>query len=114
MFLFGKKKQKDTAPKPKAMPYTKKVQFVYKPPKDMHNMLERDLNEILDLEPVNYYADKRKYYQFVFYYNEDYSEIYLQPELYENDIKTKSFNVYSIDKELYKKILLKFGQRVNI
>ena len=77
-------------------------------------MLDSDLYSVLTLEPVNYYASKNRFYQCVFSYNEGYEEIIMVFELYENDHKTASTDFYAIDKELYAKILLKFGQRINI
>ena len=47
-----------------------------------------------------------------FYYTEDYSEIIMRFELYENDRKTTATDYYEINKELYSRILLKFGQKV--
>ena len=67
---------------------------------------------VLTLEPVNYYAEKNRYWLCVFYYTEDYGEIIMRFELYENDRKTTATDYYEINKELYSRILLKFGQRV--
>ena len=112
MFFFKKKTAgKDTADTPlkrkaKAMPMTKKVQFCY------IKLLNGDINSVLTLEPVNYYAEKNRYWLCVFYYTEDYSEIIMRFELYENDRKATATDYYEINKELYSRILLKFGQRV--
>lgn len=118
MFFFKKKTDKtesaDTPLKRKAktMPMTKKVQFCYIKPDELNMLLNSDINSVLTLEPVNYYAEKSRYWLCVFYYTEDYSEIIMRFELYENDRKTTATDYYEINKELYSRILLKFGQRV--
>lgn len=118
MFFFKKKTDKtesaDTPLKRKAktMPMTKKVQFCYIKPDELNMLLNGDINSVLTLEPVNYYAEKSRYWLCVFYYTEDYSEIIMRFELYENDRKTMATDYYEINKELYSRILLKFGQRV--
>lgn len=76
-------------------------------------MLADDKSSVLTLEPVNYYAEKNKFYQCVFYYDEGYENIIMQFEHYENDRKTSSTDYYEIGFELFAKILLKFGQRVS-
>ena len=115
MFGFLKKNKVPAEPplakKAKTMPYSKKVQFCYLKPAELTAQLDEDINSVLALTPVNYYAEKNRYYQCVFYYNDDYSEILMNFELYENDIKKSSTAFYSIDMELYSKILLKFGQK---
>lgn len=117
MFLF-RKKNKTTEPplgkRAKAMPYTKKVQFCYLDIAELKAMLTEDINSVTTLEPVNYYAEKNKFYQCVFSYDEGYENIIMRFELYENDRKTQATDYYEIDKQLYAKILLRFGQRVNI
>ena len=115
MFLFGKKNKTTEPPlgkRAKAMPYTKKVQFCYLDIAELKAMLTEDINSVTTLEPVNYYAEKNRYWLCVFYYTEDYSEIIMRFELYENDRKTTATDYYEINKELYSRILLKFGQRV--
>ncbi len=115
MFGFLKKSKAPADPplakKAKAMPYTKKVQFCYLKLQELTAQLEEDTASVLTLTPVNYYAEKNRYYQCVFYHNDDYSEIFMNFELYENDIRKSSTPFYSIDMELYSKILLKFGQK---
>ena len=105
MFFFKKKTDKTESAntplkrKAKTMPMTKKVQFCYIKPDELNMLLNGDINSVLTLEPVNYYT-------------EDYSEIIMRFELYENDRKTTATDYYEINKELYSRILLKFGQRV--
>ena len=112
--MFFRKKQ--TAPpvakRAKQLPYTKKVQFVHIGFDELTAMLENDLSGVLAIEPVNYYAEKRRFYQCVFYHSEDLDEIFMQFELYENDRRTRVTDYYNIDRGLYGKILLKFGQRL--
>ena len=118
MFFFKKKTEKAEMPdtplkrEAKAMPMTKKVQFCYIKPDELTTLLNGDLSSVLTLEPVNYYAEKNRYWLCVFYYTEDYSEIIMRFELYENDRKTTATDYYEINKELYSRILLKFGQRI--
>ena len=118
MFFFKKKTDSTDTPdtplkrKAKAMPMTKKVQFCYIKPDELTALLSGDLTSVLTLEPVNYYAEKNRYWLCVFYYKEDYSEIIMRFELYENDRKTSATDYYEINKELYSRILLKFGQRI--
>lgn len=118
MFFFKKKTEKAETPdtplkrKAKAMSMTKKVQFCYIKPDELTTLLNGDLSSVLTLEPVNYYAEKNRYWLCVFYYTEDYSEIIMRFELYENDRKTTATDYYDINKELYSRILLKFGQRI--
>ena len=118
MFFFKKKTEKAEMPdtplkrKAKAMPMPKKVQFCYIKPDELTTLLNGDLSSVLTLEPVNYYAEKNRYWLCVFYYTEDYSEIIMRFELYENDRKTTATDYYEINKELYSRILLKFGQRI--
>lgn len=65
MFFFKKKTAgNDTADTPlkrkaKAMPMTKKVQFCYIKPDELNMLLNGDINSVLTLEPVNYYAEKK-------------------------------------------------------
>lgn len=117
MLFFKKKKEQEHADTPlkakaKSLPMTKKVQFCYIKPSELSELIGSDVNAVLTLEPVNYYAEKNRYWLCVFYYNEDYSEIIMRFELYENDRKTSALDYYEISKELYSKILLKFGQRI--
>lgn len=75
-------------------------------------MLTDDITSVLTLEPVNYYAEKNRYWQCIFFFDEEYTEIIMRFELYENDRKTFGGDYRTISKELYGKILLKFGQRL--
>ncbi len=117
MLFFGKKNkaaEPAISKKAKNMPYSKKVQFCFIKTDELTEMLENDISGVLTLEPVNYYASKNKFYLCVFYYNEGYEEIIMNFELHENDHKVWGGNYYIINKELYSKILLKFGQRINL
>lgn len=72
MFFFKKKTAgNDTADTPlkrkaKAMPMTKKVQFCYIKPDELNMLLNGDISSVLTLEPVNYYAEKNRYWLCVF------------------------------------------------
>lgn len=116
MPLFKRKPKTEDPPvakKAKLLPSTKKVQFCYIKPKELEQMLTDDINAVLTLEPVNYYAEKNRYWQCVFFFDEEYAEIIMRFELYENDRKTFGGDYRVISKELYGKILLKFGQRLS-
>lgn len=114
--LFFRKKEKETPSNEKkaakALPKTKKVQFMPIKLSELTALLNSDLYELTKLEPVNYYADKSSYIQCTFFYNEDYSEVYFVCELYENDFLRSSTPYYKADYELMKKTVMKFGQRI--
>ena len=115
--LFFKKKEKEAPSNEKkaakAMPRTKKVQFLPTIKiSELTNLLNSDIYEITKLEPVNYYADKSSYYQCTFVYQEDYSEVYFTVEQYDNDFLRASPPYYKADYELMKKTVIKFGQRI--
>ncbi len=109
----NKEEEKGLAKAAKALPYSKKVQFCYIKPKDLEQQLKENIHSVLEFEPVNYYAEKNRYYQCVFYFNSDCSTIIMRFELFENDIKTFEGECRQISKELFEKILLKFGQRLS-
>lgn len=117
--LFFKKKQKNkeaednTAKLAKTLPRTKKVQFCYLKPQELEKALEENISSVLDFEPVNYYAEKNRFWQCVFFFDNEYNNIVMRFELFENDRKTFGGRYRRIEKELYAKILLKFGQRVD-
>lgn len=114
--LFFKKKDKESPSNEKkaakAMPKTKKVQFMPMKTADLKALLDSDLYELTKLEPVNYYANKSSYLQCTFFYNEDYSEVYFVVELYENDFLRSATPYYKADYELMRKTVIKFGQRI--
>ncbi len=116
--MFFKKKtreeEKPLAKQAKSLTNTKKVQFCYMKPKELENMLSDDVDLVLTLEPVNYYAEKNRFWQCIFFFDRDCSEIIMRFELFENDRKTYSGEYRRISKELFEKILMKFGQRISI
>lgn len=116
--LFGKKKisgeQQALAEKATSLPKKKIVQFTYIKPKDLESQLDADVNSVLNLEPSNYYASKTKFYDCVFYFDEIYTQIFMQFQLIENDKKTFEGKYYPVTLELYSQVLMKFGQRLVI
>lgn len=117
--LFGKKKnisgeQQELAEKATSLPKKKIVQFTYIKPKELESQLEADVNSVLNLEPSNYYASKDKFYDCVFYFDEIYTQIFMQFQLIENDKKTYKGKFYPVTLELYSQVLSKFGQRLVI
>lgn len=115
--LFFKKKQKEEAAEDniarlaKTLPRTKKVQFCHSKPQELEKALNEDINAVLTFEPVNYYAEKNRFWQCVFFFDNEYNNIVMRFELFENDRKIYGGKYRRIEKGLYAKILLKFGQR---
>ena len=68
--------------------------------------------QALDYAPVNYYATKEKYLLCIFYYKEDYSEIYLRFEYRVDDLPRGKTKLWKVDKDLMRDILRKFGQNI--
>ena len=114
--LFFRKKEKETPTNEKkaarSMPRTKKVQFMPMKINELTEELNKDLYFITTLEPVNYYASKDSYIQCTFFFQEDYSEVYMTAELFENDFPRGSTPYYKTDYDLMKKTVIKFGQRI--
>lgn len=97
-----------------ALPLTKKVQFEPMSIEDAERALDKDPRAALGFQPVNYYATKNRYLLCVFYYEEDYSEIYMRLELRRDDLPAGKTKLYSIDKTLMRDILRKFGQNISV
>lgn len=115
MLFFGKKNKEVPSNEKKAaklMPKTKKVQFMPMKIPELTELLNNDLYELTKLDPVNYYASKDSYLQCTFFYDEGYSEVYFNVELYDNDFLRASTPYYKADYELMKKTVIKFGQRI--
>ncbi len=115
MLFFKKKNQEAPSNEKKAaksMPRTKKVQFMPTKIQELTNQLNADVFELINLEPVNYYADKSSYFQCTFFFQEDYSEVYFVVEQYDNDFRRASTPYYKGSYELMKKTVIKFGQRI--
>lgn len=115
MFGFFKKAKAGKSEEEKraeSLPLTKKVQFDPVPLDQAESALNSDIRAILSYSPVNYYATKESYLLCVFYYNEDYTEIYMRLEYRTNDIPKGKTRLYSINKELMRDILRKFGQNI--
>lgn len=114
MFFF-KKKPSPFSPERKAaeaLPKTKKVQFLPVKISEVTKLLDKDLNALTTLEPVNYYASKYTFLQCTFFYNEDYSTIYFVLEYYDNDRAKGSTPYYKTDYELMRRTVAKFGQHL--
>ena len=113
LFGFIKKTQKtEEELRAESLPHTKKVQFETKDISFVERALDSDMTSVLDFNPVNYYADKNEYLLCVFYYSEDYSEIFMRFERVVNDVSKERSKLFSIDKELMRGILRKFGQNI--
>lgn len=113
MFGFFKKTVKSEEEKrAESLPRTKKVQFEAIPIERVEQQLGADIRAILEYTPVNYYATKDSFLLCVFYYNEDYSEIYMRIEYCVNDQTKGKTRLFTLDKELMRDILRKFGQNI--
>ncbi len=114
--LFKKKKILKTEEEKRAesLPRTKKVQFEPLKIAETESLLENDLRAVLEFTPVNYYATKNSYLLCTFFYEEDYSEIYMRFELRVDDLPRGKSRLYTIDKLLMRDILRKFGVNINI
>ena len=110
--LFKKAVKSEEEKRAESLPLTKKVQFDPIPLDTVEVQLNNDLRAILEYTPVNYYATKDSYLLCIFYYKEDYSEIYLRLEYRTNDLPKGKTRLYSLDKELMRDILRKFGQNI--
>ena len=106
--IFKSPEQKEA----EALPRTKKVQYVAEDIKEITEKLNTNLEAILGLEPVNYYASKDTFLQCTFFYNEDYSAIYFVLEYYDNDRAKGSTPYYKTDYELMRRTVAKFGQHL--
>ena len=97
-----------------SLPKTKKVQFNAMPLTRVENELNTDITAVLSYIPANYYASKDNYLQCVFYFTEDYSEIFMQFENRIDDVVKGKSKLWKIDKVLFRDILRKFGQQIQI
>ena len=117
MFGFlknGKKGLTEEKKRAQSLPRTKKVQFNPLPLERVENELNTDITAVLSYTPANYYASKENYLQCVFYFTEDYSEIYMQFENRVDDALKGKTKLWKIDKVLFRDILRKFGQQIQI
>ena len=117
MFGFFKKNKLVKSEEEKhaeSLPRTKKVQFLPMKIAEAEALLEQDIRAVLGFEPVNYYATKNSYLLCTFYYEEDYSEIYMRFEHRVDDLPRAKSKLYAIDKVLMRDILRKFGVNINI
>lgn len=114
--LFGKKKvgKSEEEKRAEALARTKKVQFEPMKIADAEALLEQDMRAVLDFSPVNYYATKNSYLLCTFFYEEDYSQIYMRFEYRVDDLCRGKSRFYEIDKILMRDILRKFGVNINI
>ena len=111
--LFRKKIFKTPVQKAaESQPKTKKVQYVPMDIAELRAMLDADINALVPLEPVNYYASKDKFLQCTFFYSEDYSQVYFVVEMYEYDSPVSSTADYEADYDLMKRALRRFGQQI--
>lgn len=110
--LFKKNTRSGEDKRAESLPLTKKVQFEALPLKQVESEMDGDLRAAVGYVPVNYYATKDKYLLCIFYYNEDYSEIHMRFEYHVDDLPRGKTKLWTIDKELMRDILRKFGQNI--
>lgn len=113
MFGFLKKNAKSEEEKrAELLPRTKKVQFEAIAIESVNEQLSANIRAVLEYAPVNYYALKNSYLLCVFYFNEDYSEVYFRFEYYADDKFKGRSRMFALDKELMQAVLRKFGQNL--
>lgn len=110
--LFKKSTSSEADRHAESLPLTKKVQFEAVPLKHVELEMDNDPRQVLNYTPVNYYATKEKYLLCIFYYKEDYSEIFIRFEYRVDDLPRGKTKLWSIDKNLMRDILRKFGQNI--
>lgn len=110
--LFKKNTRSEGDRRAESLPLTKKVQFEAVPLKQVETEMDGDLRAVIGYTPVNYYATKDKYLLCIFYYNEDYSEIYMRFEYRADDLPRGKTKLWTINKDLMRDILRKFGQNI--
>lgn len=110
--IFKKNKMSEEEKRAEGLPLTKKVQFEAVPLKQVETELDGDLRLVLRYTPVNYYATKEKYLLCIFFYNEDYSEIFIRFEYRVDDLPRGKTKLWKIDKDLMRDILRRFGQNI--
>lgn len=110
--LFKKNTRSEEDKRAESLPLTKKVQFEALPLKQVETAMDVDLRTAVNFVPVNYYATKDKYLLCIFYYNYDYSEIYMRFEYRVDDLPRGRTKLWTIDKDLMRDILRKFGQNI--
>lgn len=111
--LFGKKLIKSEGQKAaEALPKMKRVQYQPQKLSEAEATLNSDINALISFEPVNYYASKLSFLQCTFYYNEDYSTVYLQLERFDNDRATGAGAFRAADYRLLQSALRRFGQQI--
>ena len=114
MFGFFKKAPvSEEEKRAESLPRTKKVEFVDALPiSGVENELDRDIRTVVGYTPVNYYDTKDSSLMCIFYYSEDYSEIYMRFQHIVYDTPKEKSKLWKIDKELMRDILRKFGQNI--
>lgn len=110
--LFKKSIKPEEDKRAESLPLTKKVQFEAVPLKQVEASMDNDPRSVLGYVPVNYYATKEKYLLCIFYYKEDYSEIYMRFEYRVDDLPRGRTKLWTVDKDLMRDILRKFGQNI--
>ena len=113
--MFGihkKNKKTEEELKAEALGYTKKVQFEAREISAVEKALDNDINAVTEFSPVNYYAAKDEYLLCIFYYNEDYSEIYMRLQRVADDVPKEMTKLRKTDKEIMQKVLIKFGLKI--
>ena len=115
MGLFGKKPARSPELEAaESLGYCKKVLFEPQNLIEIEAYLAVSTKEILNLQPKNYYATTNMYISCNLYYNSKYTDIYMQLQMIKNEKVTGEGQCRKITFDLYKAILGKFGQRVQV
>ena len=109
--LFHKKSGGNETPLKKEIQNLKcrKISFVYTDFDELCENMKSDINAVLNLKPVNYYAEKNRYIMGNVYTNEDFSKNYIQFFKIESERQCGKSEIYPIDSEILSKILAKVG-----
>lgn len=117
MFSFLKKKSKeDEPPLKKKIKDLKcrKINFVDEDFDGLCRDMKQDVNIIIKLKPVNYYAIKNQYIMGMVYSEEDFSENYVQFLHFESERQTGKSDIYPLDPELTVRVLAKVGIMIDL
>ncbi|MBQ8568157.1 MAG: hypothetical protein IJ446_02960 [Oscillospiraceae bacterium] len=95
---------------------TKTINYVAADISQLADDMDKDVNALLKLAPVNYYAIKNTYIEAFYIMNEELDDISVAFSLIETkngaEKPTAKTGLYQIDFELYRKAMLKVGVTV--
>ena len=122
--MFFKKKtgvsadNSDKAAKKAALvlPHRKTIQFEAERMNipELDEMLRTDLSGTLlkAFPPANYYKNKSNWLECELYFNDDYTTVYTRLVAHVNEKSTDATDFYSLDYDLLRSLLRRFGQQI--